>query len=192
MGITHHANGVQNVQMIANLAMLRGMLGKPDCGLMPLRGHSNVQGVGSVGVTPTLKKAIVENYERRLGIAPPSSPGYDTMQCMLAAGRGEMDAALMLGGNLYGSNPDSTFAAEAFSKIGLTTVLSTTLNTHHAHGRSQETIILPVLARDEEPQATTQESMFSYVRLSEGGQSRFEGPRSEVSKRDWPPSLSRT
>ena len=181
MGITHHANGVQNVQMIANLACLRGMVGRPDAGLMPLRGHSNVQGVGSVGVTPTLKKAIVERYEKRLGIAPPASPGYDTMQCMLAAGRGEMDAALMLGGNLYGSNPDSTFAAEALQKVGLTCILSTTLNTHHAHGRSREMIVLPVLPRDEEPQATTQESMFSYVRLSEGGQPRFEGPRSEVS-----------
>ena len=181
MGITHHANGVQNVQMIANLACLRGMVGREDAGLMPLRGHSNVQGVGSVGVTPTLKKAILERYEQRLGIAPPSSPGYDTMQCMHASHRGEMDAALMLGGNLYGSNPDSQFAGEALQKIGLTCVLSTTLNTHHAHGRSREMIVLPVLPRDEEPQATTQESMFSYVRMSEGGQPRFEGPRSEVS-----------
>ncbi len=58
--------------------------------------------------------------------------------------------------------------------------LNTTLNTGHAHGLAAETIILPVLARDEEPQPTTQESMFNYVRLSDGGPRRHEGPRSEV------------
>ena len=58
--------------------------------------------------------------------------------------------------------------------------LSTTLNTGHAHGLAEETIILPVLARDEEPQSTTQESMFNYVRLSDGGPPRHTGPRSEV------------
>ena len=59
--------------------------------------------------------------------------------------------------------------------------MSTSLNTGHAMGRGQETIILPVLARDEEPQATTQESMFNYVRLSDGGPARHDGPRSETS-----------
>ena len=181
MGITHHAHGVQNVQMIANLALLRGMVGRPHAGLMPIRGHSNVQGVGSVGVTPTLKQAILQRYEQRLGIAPPTSPGYDTMQCMDAADAGDMDVALCLGGNLFGSNPDAMFAARALGKIGLVCQLSTTLNTGHAHGIGRETLILPVLPRDEEPQPTTQESMFSFVRLSEGGKPRHVGPRSEVS-----------
>ena len=58
--------------------------------------------------------------------------------------------------------------------------LSTTLNTGHAYGLARETIILPVLARDEEPQATTQESMFNLVRLSDGGPRRHPGPKSEV------------
>jgi molybdopterin-dependent oxidoreductase alpha subunit len=51
MGITHHTHGVQNVQAITNLALMRGMVGRPHAGLMPIRGHSNVQGIGSVGVT---------------------------------------------------------------------------------------------------------------------------------------------
>ncbi|MEE2640398.1 MAG: molybdopterin dinucleotide binding domain-containing protein, partial [Planctomycetota bacterium] len=53
-------------------------------------------------------------------------------------------------------------------------------NTGHAHGLARETIILPVLARDEESEKTTQESMFNFVRLSDGGRPRFEGARSEV------------
>lgn len=181
MGITHHTHGSHNVQMLANLAMLRGMVGRQYAGLMPIRGHSNVQGVGSVGVTPQLKKYMLERFEDTCGFAPPTSPGYDTMQCMEAADAGEMDFAFNLGGNLYGSNPDSEFAARAMGKIGLVAYLSTTLNTTHAHGLGKETIVLPVLPRDEEHQSTTQESMFSYVRLSDGGKARFAGPRSEVS-----------
>ena len=59
-------------------------------------------------------------------------------------------------------------------------MLNTTLNTGHAHGMAEETIVLPVLARDEEPHPTTQESMFNYVRMSDGGPSRHAGPKSEV------------
>jgi len=181
MGITHHLHGTDNVKMIANVALLRGMVGRPTAGLMPIRGHSNVQGVGSVGVTPVLKQALLKRFEDRLGIAVPKSPGLDTMACMDAADRGEMDVAVCLGGNLFGSNPDATFAERAFGRLGLVTYLSTTLNTGHAWGRAQETLILPVLPRDEEPQPTTQESMFSFVRLSDGGPARYAGPRSEVS-----------
>ncbi len=181
MGITHHLHGTRNVHSIVNLALLRGMVGRKHAGLMPIRGHSNVQGLGSVGVTPALKQAMLERFEQRLGVQPPKSPGLDTMACMQAAHRGEMDVALCLGGNLYGSNPDAMYAFNAMQKLKSIVYLSTTLNTGHAWGTADETMILPVLPRDEEPQSTTQESMFSYVRLSDGGPQRFEGPRSEVS-----------
>lgn len=181
MGITHHLHGVENVQMIANLALLRGMIGRPNAGLMPIRGHSNVQGVGSVGVTPQLKQEILTRFEQRLGLRPPETRGMDTMACMEACGRGQMQAALCLGGNLFGSNPDSKFSSQALGKLDLIAYLSTSLNTGHAWGTAKETLVLPVLPRDEEPQATTQESMFSYVRLSDGGAARYLGPRSEVS-----------
>ncbi|MCA9083306.1 MAG: FdhF/YdeP family oxidoreductase [Planctomycetaceae bacterium] len=181
MGITHHLHGTNSVQMIANVALLRGMVGRRKCGLMPIRGHSNVQGLGSVGVTPALKTAMLQKFEQRLGIRIPENPGYDTMACMEAAGRGEMDFALCLGGNLYGSNPDLAFAEQCMNRLKSIVYLSTTLNTGHAWGLANEdTLILPVLPRDEEPQPTTQESMFSFVRMSDGGPARFEGPRSEV------------
>jgi molybdopterin-dependent oxidoreductase alpha subunit len=180
MGITHHLHGVDNVQMIANVALLRGMIGRPGAGVMPIRGHSNVQGMGSVGVTPQLKQVILSRLEQRLGLRAPQSRGLDTMACMEACGRGEMRAAVCLGGNLFGSNPDAKFATASIAKLDLIAYLSTTLNTGHAWGNGKETLILPVLPRDEEPEPTTQESMFSYVRLSEGGPARHEGPRSEV------------
>ncbi len=180
MGITHHEHGVENVQAIANLALLRGMVGKPHAGLMPIRGHSNVQGIGSVGVTPKLKDEVFRRLQEDLGVALPTSPGLDTLGCMAAADEQRLRVGFCLGGNLFGSNPDADFARSALSKLELVAYMNTSLNTGHAHGLAQETIILPVLARDEEPYRTTQESMFNLVRLSDGGIARHVGPRGEV------------
>ncbi|REK27695.1 MAG: histidine kinase [Planctomycetota bacterium] len=180
MGITHHANGVQNVQAIGNLALLRGMVGRPHAGLLPIRGHSNIQGIGSVGVSPKLKDAVFDRLQEHFHVELPTTPGLDTLACMEEADAGRLKFGLCLGGNLYGSNPDANFAAAALGKLKTLVYLSTTLNTGHAHGLAERTLILPVLARDEEPQPTTQESMFNFVRLSDGGPSRYEGPKSEV------------
>lgn len=180
MGITHHRHGVGNVQALAALALLRGMVGRPGAGLLPLRGHSNIQGLGTVGVTPTLKNEVFARIEGHYGLRLPTMPGWDTMAAMEHAASGEVDVAWALGGNLYGANPDSGFAGRALSRIEQVVYLNTSLNTGHIHGRGKETWILPVLARDEEPAATTQESMFSYVRLSDGGRPRWPGPRSET------------
>ena len=180
MGITHHEHGVENVESIVNLALLRGMVGKPFAGLLPLRGHSNVQGIGSVGVTPALKEQVFKNIERYLGIKLPESPGMDTMSCMKASEAGEIDVAFILGGNLYQSNPDSSFAAKAVNAIPFKIFLNTTLNQGHFVGVDQEVLILPVAARDEEKQETTQESMFNFIRMSDGGIDRLDNVRSEV------------
>ena len=180
MGITHHAHGVENVQAIASLAMCRGMLGRQGAGLMPIRGHSNVQGIGSVGVTPKLKDKIFDALQSNFSVELPTTPGRDTLACMESAASGEIKVGFCLGGNLYGSNPDSQYAANALSNLELNVMMNTTMNTGHAHGLAKETIILPVLARDEEPEPTTQESMFNFVRVSDGGPRRLPGPRSEV------------
>ncbi|GIX05471.1 MAG: formate dehydrogenase [Planctomycetaceae bacterium] len=180
MGITHHTHGVENVEAIANLALLRGMVGRPGAGLLPIRGHSNVQGIGSMGVTPQLKQAFFDNLQQHFGVVLPTHPGLDTLGCLQAAARGELTVGVCLGGNLYGSTPDAQFARNALQRLDMLVYLNTTLNTGHAHGVARETYILPVLPRDEEPQATTQESMFNYVRLSAGGPARQAGPRSEI------------
>ncbi len=180
MGVTHHAHGVDNVHAIANLALLRGMLGRPGAGLLPLRGHSNVQGLGTIGVTPNPPESFLSALDARFGLRLPRQPGLDTLAGILQADAGAVDVALHLGGNLFGSAPDAALSARALRRARLSVFLSTTLNTGHIHGRGATSIILPVRARDEESQPTTQESMFSFVRLSDGGPARHDGPRSEV------------
>ncbi|MFT6102872.1 MAG: molybdopterin-dependent oxidoreductase alpha subunit [Candidatus Endobugula sp.] len=185
MGMTHHAFGSENVEYIANLALLRGMVGKPYSGLLPLRGHSNVQGIGTIGVKPVLAEAVFEKLEQYLGSELPRSPGLDTFHALEAAHQGKIDCACIVGGNLYSASPNSKWAAEALNRIGFKVFLTTTLNQGHLYGADGESdndvLILPVQARDEEKQSTTQESMFNYVRLSDGGIDRLDNVRSEVS-----------
>ena len=98
MGITHHAHGVDNVQAIVNTALLRGMVGRPGAGLLPIRGHSNVQGIGSMGVAPSLKEQVFNNLENFLNVKLPTAPGLDTMACMEAADAGTHPLGHLPGG----------------------------------------------------------------------------------------------
>lgn len=180
MGITHHTHGVENVEAISNLALLCGMIGHPGSGLLPLRGHSNVQGVGSMGVTPALKEEVFASIEANLGVSLPIDSGMDTLACMRAAHAGNIDCAFLLGGNLYAANPNSAFADAALAAIPFKVQISSSLNLSHVYGIGEESIVLPIRVRDEETQGSTQESMFNYVRLSDGGFERIEGLRSEV------------
>jgi len=181
MGLTHHAHGVDNILSLSNVALAKGWLGRSGSGLLPIRGHSNVQGIGTVGVAPQLKEAFARRLEAEFHLTLPQGPGMDTDACMEAASQGKVDVAFLLGGNLYGSNPDAHWCKQAFQQIPLVINVSTKLNTGHAHGLGQTTLILPALARDEEPQSTTQESMFNYVRLSDGGTPAVPGEmKSEV------------
>lgn len=181
MGITHHLHGVDNVEAIANLALLRGMIGKPAAGLLPLRGHSNVQGIGTIGVKPVLAQDVFQQLEKTLNVTLPTTPGMDTLACLTAAHEGNIDAALLMGGNLFSATPNSDWAQKALDRIGFKAFMTTTLNRGHVVGmETSEALILPVTARDEEWQPTTQESMFNYVRLSDGGIQRLTNIRPEV------------
>jgi len=175
MGLTHHQWGVDNILAVCNIALATGNVGKPGAGLLPIRGHSNVQGVGSVGFTPALQDGVRAALERAYGAPMPTTPGYDTHAMVGAAADGLIEALLVLGGNLWASNPDSDWTTAALQNVGTTIFMSTKLNPGHFYGRGKRTLILPVLARDEEPQATTQESMFNFVRLSEGGSQNVAG-----------------
>lgn len=182
MGMTHHQHGVQNIEWISNLALLRGMVGKRGAGLLPLRGHSNVQGIGTIGVKPVLPKDVFARIEREFDVSLPTSKGMHTLESLECAHRGDIDAALMMGGNLFEATPDRAWATQALDRIGFKLFLTTTLNRGHVTGVDVgEALVLPVCARDEEPEATTQESMFNYVRLSDGGIERIATVRSEVS-----------
>lgn len=170
MGITHHSNGTTNVQAIANSAVLSGNVGRPGAGTMPIRGHSNVQGFGSMGVSVRLREPMRLALEALLQRPLSRTPGFHARDLIEAADRGEVDALLCLGGNLFGANPDSTQARRALRRIDTIAYLATKPNQGHFHGLgARQTLLLPVFNRFETPHRTTVESGNNWVRLNEPG-----------------------
>jgi molybdopterin-dependent oxidoreductase alpha subunit len=181
MGITQQRNGVHNVHSIANTALVTGNAGKLGAGTMPIRGHSNVQGFGSMGVTVHLRAEIQQALAQLLGHPLSDTPGYDTRALMEAADQGKIDTLFCLGGNLYAANPDLTQAQRSLSQIDTIIYVATKPNLGHFHGLAkQNTLILPVFNRFENPHSTTTESGNNFVRLNEPGKSHLQGGNAEL------------
>ena len=175
MGITQQANGVENIFGIANTALLTGNAGKMGAGLMPIRGHSNVQGFGSMGVTNQLKDEIRMALEKLLGRSLNRVPGYDARSLVEAADTGKVDTLFCLGGNFYAANPDLQQAKRALAQVDTIIYLATKPNLGHFHGLArQNTLILPVYARFENPHKTTVESGNNFVRLNDPGKTHLQ------------------
>ncbi|MDV3000889.1 MAG: putative oxidoreductase [Chroococcopsis gigantea SAG 12.99] len=174
MGITQHQNSVDNIFSIANTALMTGNVGKVGAGVMPIRGHSNVQGFGSMGVTIKLKAEIKQALSKLLDRSLNLPPGYHTRDLIEAADENKVDSLICLGGNLYSANPDSRQAKRALGNIDTIIYLATKPNPGHFHGLAKtNTIIIPVLNRFENPHKTTVESGNNYVRLNDEGQTHL-------------------
>ncbi|MBE9011954.1 FdhF/YdeP family oxidoreductase [Pseudanabaenaceae cyanobacterium LEGE 13415] len=174
MGVTQQVNGVDNIYSIANTALLSGNVGKEGAGTMPIRGHSNVQGFGSMGVTVRLKKEIQQALEKLLQKPLSRVQGYDTRALIDAADANEVDTLICLGGNLYAANPDLTQAKRALGNIETIFYVATKPNLGHFHGLAKHnTIIIPVLTRFENPHKTTAESGNNFVRLNDEGETHL-------------------
>ncbi|HEY0123044.1 MAG TPA: FdhF/YdeP family oxidoreductase [Rhizobium sp.] len=173
MGITQHAKGTYNVQQIANLLLLRGNFGKPGAGICPLRGHSNVKGDRTVGITEKPNAALLAGIERAFGFKPPEHHGHDAVAGMQAMAEGRSKVLLSLGGNLAIALPDPELCAEAMRKLDLAVHMNTKLNRSNLL-IGKESIILPVLGRTEVdiqasgPQSVTIEDSMSMVHASRG------------------------
>jgi molybdopterin-dependent oxidoreductase alpha subunit len=173
MGITQHRRGAQNVQQLANLAMLRGHIGREGAGICPVRGHSNVQGDRTVGITETPSKDFLDRLERRFGFKPPRKHGHNVVTALEAMIRGEVKVFVAMGGNFAAAIPDLPRTQEALGNLDLTVHVSTKLNRSHLiHGRAA--LILPCLGRTEVdvqaggPQSVTVEDSMSMVHASAG------------------------
>ena len=181
MGITQQTNGVNNVLSIANTALITGNAGKIGAGTMPIRGHSNVQGFGSMGVTVNLREEIKQALSKLLGKPLNETPGYHTRNLIAAAESGKINTLFCLGGNLYAANPDLSQAKRALSQIETIFYVATKPNLGHFHGLAkQQTLILPVFNRFENPHRTTTESGNNFVRLNDAGKSHLQPDNSDL------------
>lgn len=148
MGITQHENGVGNVQSIVNFLLLRGNMGRPGAGACPVRGHSNVQGDRTVGITSRPKPAFLDKLGEEFGFEPPREPGLGSVHALQAMHGGDAKVFFGMGGNFLSAGPDTDYAAEALAKCALTVQVSTKLNRAHLV-TGADALILPCLGRTE-------------------------------------------
>ncbi|KQQ97111.1 FdhF/YdeP family oxidoreductase [Massilia sp. Leaf139] len=148
MGLTQHRNGVQNVAMIVNLLLLRGNIGKPGAGVCPVRGHSNVQGQRTVGITEKPELAPLDKLKEQYGFEPPRDKGMNTVEACEAILARQVPAFIALGGNFLRAVPETVLMEAAWREIPLTVQIATKLNRNHViHGKAS--YILPCLGRIE-------------------------------------------
>jgi len=173
MGITQHQYGTQNVQQIANLLLLRGNIGKKGAGICPLRGHSNVQGDRTVGITEIPPQWMLDNIEKVFGFRPPQKHGHGAVAAIQAMRDGKAKALLCLGGNLAEAISDPQVTFEAMRKLDLVVHMATKLNRSHLL-LGKHNYLFPVIGRTEidhqasGEQSVTVEDSMSMVHASRG------------------------
>ena len=173
MGLTQHRRGTESVQMLVNLMLLRGNVGKPGAGLCPVRGHSNVQGQRTVGIADDPSLVPLDKLREMYGFEPPREKGLNTVEACEALVAGRISAFIGLGGNFVRAIPDTLVMEEAWRRMRLTVQISTKLNRSHLV-RGEISYILPCLGRIEidaqatGPQAVSMEDSTSCFHGSKG------------------------
>lgn len=128
MGVTHHRHGSDNVRALVNLQLARGNVGRPHTGLMPIRGHSGVQGGAEMGAMPggyVMGYDVSEENARLFaepgywGFEPPAWRGMGAAELILAAERAEIDALWQSGGNFLDTLPEPERVRRGLGRIGL-------------------------------------------------------------------------
>jgi molybdopterin-dependent oxidoreductase alpha subunit len=169
MGLTQHRNAVATICEVVNFLLLRASIGRPGAGPCPIRGHSNVQGDRTMGITEKPGTAFLQALQAQFGFVPPHRPGHDVVGSIGALRDGRARVFVGLGGNFAAAAPDSATTYAALSGAALTVSISTKLNRTHVHP-GREAIILPTLGRTEDDQgrAVTVEDSMSRVKASRG------------------------
>jgi molybdopterin-dependent oxidoreductase alpha subunit len=165
MGITQHAFGGQAVQMIVNLGLLQGWVGRDRTGLMPIRGHSGVQGGAEMGAYATAFPgggAISPDAARELsdayGFTVPDKPGLTAVDMVESAARGDLDLLYCVGGNFLRTLPDPDYVGRAMSNVPLRVHQDIILTDQVFLEPREEVLLLPAKTRYEQDDGGTQTS----------------------------------
>lgn len=173
MGITQHVNAVATIRDIASVAWLTGNVGRPGAGLMPVRGHSNVQGDRTVGIWEKMPPTFHDRLSAEFGFTSKKEHGLDVVNALKAMREHRITAFIGLGGNFTRATPDTERTEASMRELDLTVQISTKPNRSHVvHGK--RALILPCLGRTEVdlqasgPQRVTVEDTVSAVHASHG------------------------
>lgn len=156
MGLTQYAFGVDNVKMVVNLALCRGNLGREKTGIIPIRGHSGVQGTAECGVDADKLPGGVDisdescaRFEAAWGHAIPRKKGLKAAHALDAAARGEIDFMYLVGGNFLDTMPDPDNARRGLSRPRVRVHQDIVLNTSTLVDAEELVLVLPAQTRYE-------------------------------------------
>ncbi|MCW2395538.1 MULTISPECIES: FdhF/YdeP family oxidoreductase [unclassified Sphingobium] len=173
MGVTQHVHGSQTIGMLVNLLLLRGHIGVEGAGISPVRGHSNVQGQRTVGISEKPELVPLDRLKELFGFDPPTEKGVNTVEACEGIIDGSIRAFIGLGGNFVRAIPEREKMEAAWTKMRLTVQIATKLNRSHLIN-GEVAYLLPCLGRSEEdmqaggPQTVTMEDSLSMIHGSVG------------------------
>jgi molybdopterin-dependent oxidoreductase alpha subunit len=173
MGLTQQVHGFDNIAMFVNLLLMKGNIGRDGTGISPVRGHSNVQGQRTVGISEKPELVPLDKLGEMFGFEPPRDKGMNTVEACEGMLAGTVKSFIGLGGNFVRAIPDTDVMEEAWTKMRLTVQIATKLNRSHLVN-GEVAYLLPCLGRSEEdrqasgPQTVTMEDTFSCIHGSIG------------------------
>jgi molybdopterin-dependent oxidoreductase alpha subunit len=173
MGLTQHVHGFDNLSMLTNLYLLKGNIGREGAGISPVRGHSNVQGQRTVGISEKPELVPLDKLAEQYGFEPPREEGMTTVKACQGILKGEVKAFIGLGGNFVRAIPERELMEEAWTRLRLTVQIATKLNRSHLIN-GEVAYLLPCLGRSETDkqasgrQAVTMEDSLSCIHGSIG------------------------
>ena len=180
MGLTQHTHGFENVALFVNMLLLKGNIGRDGTGISPVRGHSNVQGQRTVGISEKPELVPLDKLAAQFGFEPPRDKGMNTIEACEGMVAGTVHAFIGLGGNFVRAIPERDKMEKVWRTMRLTVQIATKLNRSHLVN-GEVAYLLPCLGRTEEdmqdtgPQAVSMEDTFSNILGSKGRR----GPASE-------------
>jgi molybdopterin-dependent oxidoreductase alpha subunit len=188
MGITQHEAGEDNVRAIVNLALARGFVGREHCGLMPIRGHSGVQGGAEMGAYATafpgglpVNEENAKHLSELWGFDVSHAPGLTAPEMIDAAYDGELDMLFSSGGNFVEVLPDPDYVEEALSRIPLRVHMDLVLSSQMLVEPADTVVLLPAQTRYEMAGGVTQTSTERRIIFSP----EVPGPRIAEARPEW-------
>ena len=187
MGITQHVCGTDNVRAIAHLGLARGNVGRPGAGLMPIRGHSGVQGGAEMGAYATvfpggvpISPESAAALEAQYGFPLRSSRGRSAAEMVEAAGRGEIDVLWSSGGNFLETLPDPSAVETALGRLPLRVHVDIVTSSQMLVD-GDEVLLLPAQTRYEQPGGCTETTTERRIAFSPS----IRGPVVGEAKAEW-------
>ena len=173
MGLTQHVHGSQSIGLLVNLLLMKGNIGRVGTGISPVRGHSNVQGQRTVGISEKPELVPLDVLAKMFDFEPPRETGRTTVEVVQGVLDGTVKGFVGLGGNFARAVPDQDRTQASWSKLALNVQIATKLNRSHLLV-GESAWLLPCLVRSEEdrqatgPQCVTMEDSLSHVHGSIG------------------------